>query len=201
MKPILPTLLLAAAGALVHLPAQADDAALLRCADVAQAGARLACYDALAAQVRAKATGAVASGTTAGAVTGGPAAGAAARNVPATQATTGAATAAAAAAATSSAQAATPQDRAVADFGLPPTSEAAVLQQIQSRLVGRFDGWRGNVRLELANGQVWQVVDGSRYTVGGSIDAPRVTIRRGVLGAMYMDIEGVGVSPRVRRLK
>ena len=71
--------------------------------------------------------------------------------------------------------------------------------RIESHIPGRFEGWRANSRIRLANGQVWQVVDGS--WMGGEWDNPKVAIRRGVLGGFYLDIEGEPRSPRVRRVE
>lgn len=91
-------------------------------------------------------------------------------------------------------------EAAVARFGL--TGAAAgqeVTDAVESSLPGAFSGWQANTRLTLANGQVWQVVDGSSvYFVAQD---PKVTVRRSALGAYYLDIAGLNTSPRVRRLK
>jgi hypothetical protein len=84
-------------------------------------------------------------------------------------------------------------------FGLPRETNTTTLKAIESNIPGHFEGWRGNARFQLANGQVWQVADGS--SVFHEIDNPKVSIRRGVLGAFYMEIEGTNHSPRVRRLQ
>ena len=74
--------------------------------------------------------------------------------------------------------------------GLPPTMD--------STIPGRFFGWGPNDTITLANGQVWQVSDDSR----GAMDStdPKVTVRRGALGAFYLEIAGTNRSPKVRRI-
>jgi hypothetical protein len=64
---------------------------------------------------------------------------------------------------------------------------------------GDFSGWRANERIELDNGQIWQVVDGSTYAT--SPGRRVATIRSGMLGAQFIDIEGIALAPRVRRIK
>lgn len=85
-------------------------------------------------------------------------------------------------------------------FGLEhkarPADEVAT---IETYIPGRFEGWRPGARITLANGQVWQVTDEtSRYMV---LDNPKVVVRRGVMGAFFLDIEGDNRSPRVRRIQ
>jgi len=82
-------------------------------------------------------------------------------------------------------------------FGLP--APPAPLESIESNIPGHFDGWYANSRIRLANGQVWQVTDGtSRFA---NLQDPRVTVRRGALGSFFLDIDGVKPSPRVRRIE
>jgi hypothetical protein len=78
-------------------------------------------------------------------------------------------------------------------------ADAARLQSIETSIVGEFDGWVPNQRIRLANGQVWRVVDGSDLPV--SLVNPKVKLERGAIGAIYMDIEGAKISPRVKREK
>ena len=84
-------------------------------------------------------------------------------------------------------------------FGLEMQANTTEIKAIESNIPGYFEGWRGNARIQLANGQVWQVSDGSSGV--HNIDNPKVRIRRGVLGAYYLEIEGINNSPRVRRLQ
>lgn len=78
--------------------------------------------------------------------------------------------------------------------------QPAQLEQLESSIAGPFDGWRANQRLKLANGQVWQVSDDSDAIAAASVN-PKVTLVRGSLGAMFMEIEGVRRSPKVRRVE
>jgi len=97
------------------------------------------------------------------------------------------------------ATAAVPPAAAPERFGLPPASTEAKLDVIESHIRGRFQGWGPNSQIELANGQVWQVTDNSRGVY--DLDNPKVSIRRGMLGAFYLEIEGQNRSPKVRRLR
>ncbi|NML62857.1 hypothetical protein HHL21_17590 [Massilia sp. RP-1-19] len=82
-------------------------------------------------------------------------------------------------------------------FGLTP--KRPELATIQSVIPGSFEGWEGDQRIRLANGQVWQVVDDSNGAVTGK--DLTATVARGAMGAMYMEIEGSRKSPRVKRVK
>jgi hypothetical protein len=173
-----------AVGGLLALPvaAQASDrllATLNACKAVPEAAARLACYD--AALGRAAATPASAPA---------PAAAPVAPVAPAAPAPVAAAAAPPVAA---------PGPTRADDFGLNQPRPETVLQQIESRVVGRFEGWAPGTRIELANGQVWEVVDGSRAAY--DMASPAVRIKRGMLGSFFLEIEGVSATPRVRRLK
>ena len=131
---------------LLLLPASAwaTDAGLVRCRGIADATARLACYDAL---------------------------------VPAESTTVARAD----------------------EFGLPPTLPTETVQAVDSHIPGRFTGWAAKTRFKLANGQVWEVSDGSTG-VYDLID-PRVRVRRGALGSFYLEIHGQNRSPSVRRVQ
>lgn len=133
----------------------ANEEALRRCRTIADAAARLACYDALPL----------------------PAAGAALRSrAPAREA-------------------ASPS--LMERFGLETRQPQA--EHLESHIPGLFTGWEANSLIKLANGQVWKVVDGS--WLHGEWNNPKVTVRRGMLGAFYLDIEGENRSPRVQRVQ
>lgn len=102
--------------------------------------------------------------------------------------------------AAAAAPAAAPAPETPARFGLV-RQEAPVIElpSIESTIPGHFDGWYPNRRIRLANGQVWQVADGSTRVY--DLDNPKVTIRRGVLGAFYLDLTVDNWSIRVRRLE
>jgi hypothetical protein len=146
---------------------------LARCRAMADAAARLACYDALplapvaAAAPVSAAQAAVAAAAPVAAATAGPAA-------PAV--TTAAA----------------------ASFGVerrPAQDE----QQVTSRYAGAFEGWSANSRIRLANGQVWQVTDGS--TAALYLRDPLITVKRGFLGGFVLEVEGSNQTARVKRVE
>lgn len=164
MKNLLPLLLLASTSG----AALADTPAMLRCRVIAEAPARLACYDAIALP---------GIGSRAG--WGAPLPGAAPAPAPGTPVAPGS---------------------PIQQFGLEDRgSPAGSVDAIESRLPGTFEGWNPKSQFRLANGQVWAIVENS--TTFYKLVEPRVKIRRGVLGAFYMDIEGVAQSARVRRIQ
>lgn len=168
----LPSLLL---GLAITSPAAAQGTASLQtCRALTDPGARLACYDALPLPPAPAAAP--------------PAAAAPPRTAPApaAAAVTPVPPAAAAAAAQS-------------NFGLESKVAQEAPDALDSFIEGRFEGWGGGSRIKLANGQVWQVTDGSQgYLI---VTNPKVRVRRGVFGAFYMDIEGTNRSPKVRRVQ
>lgn len=84
-------------------------------------------------------------------------------------------------------------------FGLEGRASKSDLQAIESSIPGHFEGWDPGSRIRLANGQVWQIADdSSRYFY---LDNPKATIRRGMLGVFYLEIEGSSHTARVRRVK
>jgi hypothetical protein len=149
----------------------ADDAAILRCRALAEAGPRLACYDALANGIVPAAKGATVAAPVPAVAGVAPSA-----NIPTP----------------------TPPQQAASQFGLERQAQAQV-ESIQSRIDGKFEGWTANALLTLANGQVWQISDGSRAYV--ELVNPKVSVRRGFMGAYYLDIDGSNLTPRVRRVK
>ena len=93
-----------------------------------------------------------------------------------------------------------PEPQAATQFGLERKANSAPLASIESTIPGNFEGWYPNSRIQLANGQVWQVADDTTRRVYTRSN-PKVTIRRGMLGAFYLEIEGDNNSPRVRRVQ
>lgn len=165
--------------ALASLPVLAQDG-LQRCRAMSDGAARLACYDALADAARAAAA-APARPPVAAAPAAPPAA------APAALATPAAATAPA------------PSRTAEATFGLPETRRPDAVDAVNSTVGPRFSGWGPNSRIRLANGQVWQVTDGTSVELP---EGPRkVSVKRGALGSYYLDFEGLNTSPRVRRVE
>lgn len=167
--------------------AWADPIAQMRqCRLLTDVALKAACYDAIALPALGSAAPAV---TPAAPVTAPAAVGVAAPRVsPASVAAPVSATAAAA-----------------ASFGLPAPATAAlspgavVAGALESSIPGQFEGWQPQSRIRLANGQVWQVTDGSEgvYTRR----EPKVRVVRGTLGSFFMQIEGIAQTPRVRRVE
>jgi hypothetical protein len=93
----------------------------------------------------------------------------------------------------------TPVPETPAQFGLSREAPAVELSTIESTIPGHFDGWYPNRRVRLANGQVWQVADGTTRLY--ELENPKVTIRRGALGAFYLDLSIDNHSIRVRRVE
>jgi hypothetical protein len=91
--------------------------------------------------------------------------------------------------------AAVPAPEAV--FGLE--NRRAAVQDISTTLPGLFEGWERNTRFTLANGQVWQVSDGTSASY--YLRNPKVTVRRAALGSFRLEIEGVNQAPRVQRVE
>lgn len=153
--------------------ALADDAGILRCRAIKDSAARLACYDAIAVPSAAPAAAQPKAGTPA-------AAPAAAPRAAAPQA------------------AATPPTPAQ-QFGMEAKTPAAQLDAIESTIPGTFVGWGPNTIIPLANGQSWQVSDGSSGTI--QIENVKVKIRRAFLGSFVMEFEGSNRVAKVRRVK
>ena len=89
-----------------------------------------------------------------------------------------------------------------ASFGLesrPSPAATPEVVSIDNAIDGPFDGWLPRGQLKLANGQVWEVSDGSQAAY--DLKSPKVKITRGVSGSFFMAIEGVAQTPRVRRIK
>lgn len=159
---------------LVSSAALADDAGLLRCRAIKDSAARLACYDALvvpSAQGKAAATPAPAS-----------------TSAPASPPP----------AASASAPQARPPEK-VEQFGLQQKDREVALDAIDSTIAGKFEGWGPRDQIKLANGQVWQIADDSKGY--HDIVNPQVRVRRGALGAYYLEIQGTNRSPRVTRVR
>lgn len=92
------------------------------------------------------------------------------------------------------------REAAIAAFGAPPAvAREQQLQSFETRIAGKFEGWEPGQNIKLANGQVWRVVDDSVDTFD-AVD-PEVTVRRGLLGATFLDIAGAHRSPKVRRVQ
>ena len=161
-----------------------DDAAFARCRGIADTAARLACYDALpvapAAPMQSPSRPATATAPAPSNAAPAPAA-----RTPSTPAP------APAAAAPASAAENFGMEEKIAASGLAPTME--------SYIPGHFEGWGAGARIKLANGQVWQVVDGTSAFFNR--ENPKVVVRRGMMGGFFLEIENSNRSPRVKRVQ
>lgn len=88
-----------------------------------------------------------------------------------------------------------PQDR----FGLESAAQRNEPDAIESSIAGRFLGWNAGADIRLANGQIWQIADGSSAYY--SLDNPKVKVRRGLFGVFYLEIDGANRTPKVRRVQ
>ncbi len=84
-------------------------------------------------------------------------------------------------------------------FGFEQRLAATQLEAIESTIPGRFEGWGPNDVIRFANGQAWQIADDSKGALW--VENPKVRVRRGALGAFYLEVEGTNRSPRVKRVK
>ncbi|MEP7154341.1 MAG: hypothetical protein ABI905_01110 [Betaproteobacteria bacterium] len=154
----------------------AADADFLRCRGLTDTAARLACYDAV--------------------IVPAPVVG-----QPARPATSGESRSTISAPPPQLPQAAISQNApGVSDqFGLENRATPGTVDAIESTIPGKFEGWEAKTNIRLANGQVWQISDdSSKYA---SMVDGKVRIRRGALGAFYLEFEKINYSPRVKRIQ
>lgn len=160
---------------LVSTAASADNADLLKCRQLEDGPVRLACYNAIPASVAAPVAAAPAAA---------PASAAAAARV--------------AAAPAYDTVAAPTKAQMEQMFGQePPLLKQFRLETIETTIPGHFDGWVSGQRIRLANGQIWKVVDGSDDIMEAR--DPKVVVKRGLLGAIFLDIDGAHRLAKVQR--
>lgn len=70
---------------------------------------------------------------------------------------------------------------------------------INAQIVGVFSGWRGKTRFTLDNGQQWEQVESGAYSA--QMNAPKVTIRPGIMDSWLMSVRGCNCSVRVKRIQ
>lgn len=73
-------------------------------------------------------------------------------------------------------------------------------EPIESALQGEFDGFRKGQRYTLENGQVWEQTEAASLA-GVRRTNPKVTIRPGLLGAWWLQIDGYNTRAKVRRIE
>jgi hypothetical protein len=164
---------------LLATPSLANEAALAQCRALTDATARLACYDRIPLAVAPAAASRAPVAPAAAAAAVAPVA----AGVPAAQ--------------PKAAAAPVPAADPAATLGLPARAEPA--ERLSSTIPGLFEGWSPRERIRLANGQLWEVADGSRAAY--RLQNPAVTVRRTAFGGFEMDIEGVNQRLRVRRVE
>jgi hypothetical protein len=72
-------------------------------------------------------------------------------------------------------------------------------QQITSRILGEFRGWKGGTRFKLENGQVWRQVERGKFVV--NVKDPTIIIRKGFLGTYFLNVKGYGTRVKVKRVE
>jgi len=89
----------------------------------------------------------------------------------------------------------TPEER----FGM----EKKVLElggdEMSSTALGEFRFWNKGQRIELENGQVWEITNSTNLF--HKTTNPRVTIEKGLFSSFYLHIDGVSKSLKVRRIR
>jgi len=83
------------------------------------------------------------------------------------------------------------KNRGFFDFG---SKEA-----IESTIAGEFTGFGKGRRFVLANGQEWEQTESTSLSTRKQ--APKVTIKPGIAGVWYLQVEGTNATPKVRRVK
>lgn len=73
-------------------------------------------------------------------------------------------------------------------------------EPIEATLAGEFNGFGKGRQYTLDNGQVWEQTDDARVS-GVRRQAPGVKITPGVMGAWYLQVEGLNTRAKVRRIK
>ncbi|WP_407354178.1 hypothetical protein [Luteimonas sp. R10] len=73
-------------------------------------------------------------------------------------------------------------------------------EPVESTLTGEFRGFGKGNRYTLANGQVWEQTDAASLAGVRATD-PKVTVRPGMLGAWWLQIDGYNTRAKVRRIE
>ena len=78
-------------------------------------------------------------------------------------------------------------------------SDDSAPQRIQSRVIGKLEGWKKGDLFRLENGQIWKCIDDRDYVL--RLENPAVTIHRSFIGSYFMRFDGINAQPRVRRVE
>lgn len=71
---------------------------------------------------------------------------------------------------------------------------------INSRLVGEFNGWRGNAVFTLENGQVWEQIDASAL-YASKLTNPKVRLAFSGFSGWKLQVDGYNAWVKVKRVK
>ena len=82
------------------------------------------------------------------------------------------------------------------NFGKVIESET---NEISSRISGQFNGWDGDTKFNLENGQIWQHSGNGILKV--SMNNPKVTIEKGRFRDFIFSVEGYNSKVKVKRVK
>ena len=72
-------------------------------------------------------------------------------------------------------------------------------EEINSRILGVFNGWSGETTFELENGQIWKK-SGNGF-LSANVNNPKINIKKGALGSFILSVEGFNSSIKVKRIK
>lgn len=89
----------------------------------------------------------------------------------------------------------TPEER----FGMEKKMLELGGDKMSSTAIGQFDFWNKGQRIELENGQVWEITNSTNLYHKST--NPRVTIEKGMFSSFYLHIDGVSKSLKVRRIR
>jgi hypothetical protein len=68
-------------------------------------------------------------------------------------------------------------------------------KRIETRIIGEFNGWRGNSHIHFENGQIWRPSNNESYRHHKTVKDPKVVLEKSGLIGYWMNIDGF---PRVR---
>lgn len=92
-----------------------------------------------------------------------------------------------------------PMPDPVEEFGLPPRVETRAPDWIQATVSRVYQDPYGKTILELANGQVWKVVDRGAPRIRGN--ETQVIIEKALLGSYMLRVQGDSGMHRVKRIQ
>ncbi|QNP41279.1 hypothetical protein [Lysobacter solisilvae (ex Woo and Kim 2020)] len=72
-------------------------------------------------------------------------------------------------------------------------------EPVTSAVKGEVRGWEKGTVFELENGQRWRVIEGDYYATK-PLSNPKATVRPGVFSSWYLQIEGIGIGAKVKRV-